>query len=171
MNTSGSLQHLHDIVVPAPPAWFPPAPGWYALGFSLSLLLVYFLLRRYRHYRQNHYRRQALRELDELKQQWQQNRPAAQWLPRLPVLLKRAALAAYGRQQVAALSGTQWLRFLDRTAGKTLFNNNYGQLLLQCGYAPPVSLRLQTDRIQTLFSLTRIWLTNHRLPAGDSQVA
>ena len=32
MSDPGSLQNLHDIVVPGPAAWWPPAPGWYVLA-------------------------------------------------------------------------------------------------------------------------------------------
>ena len=35
----GSLDRLHDIVSPPPAPWWPPAPGWYALGLIVLLLL------------------------------------------------------------------------------------------------------------------------------------
>jgi len=167
MNTSTSLQNLHDIVVPTPPSWFPPAPGWYALGFTVLILLGFLLLRWYRHYQRNRYRRLALYELDQLQKQWRENQPPARWLPQLPVLIKRTALAAYGRQQVAALSGQQWLDFLDRTAGKTRFNNASGQRLLAYSYAPLTSIQADQQHIQELFSLCRSWLLKHRLPAEN----
>lgn len=101
----GSLQNLQDIVEAPRVAWWPLAPGWWivlAVVIAAALALsVWSLLR----WRQNAYRRQALREL----------RSATSSL-HVAQLLKRTALAKYGRTDVAALSGEQWVRWLERTS-------------------------------------------------------
>ena len=36
-----SLERLHDIVLPPPVPWWPPAPGWYwVMGLLGALLLL-----------------------------------------------------------------------------------------------------------------------------------
>jgi len=168
MADTTSLQNLHDIVIPAAPAWLPPAPGWYALSLTLLLLLTWGAWHRYRIWQRNRYRRQALVELDRLEQAWIQATATQRLLLPLPVLIKRAALAAYGRERVASLSGIPWLAFLDRTAGRPLFDNAAGQLLLRCDYAPQVECAtVGQDAVRDLFMATRAWLTGHRLPGGE----
>ena len=55
-----SLQLLHDIVTPAPTPRLPPAPGWYALGFCLLLLLTWFSIKQYQAWQRDRYRRESL---------------------------------------------------------------------------------------------------------------
>jgi len=47
----------------------------------------------------------------------------------IPVILKRAALAAWPREQVASLNGAAWLAFLDRTGRTTAFTIGPGRHL------------------------------------------
>ncbi|OEU81647.1 MAG: hypothetical protein BA873_04010 [Desulfobulbaceae bacterium C00003063] len=47
MSDPASLENLHDIIPPQPIPWFPPAPGWYALGISVLLLLSRFSVHKY----------------------------------------------------------------------------------------------------------------------------
>ncbi len=91
-----------------------------------------------------------------------------QLLPQLPVLIKRAALSAYGRERVASPYGKAWLSFLDRTVGEALFDNASGQLLLCCAYVPPAELaHLDQGAVLNLFEAARLWLARHRLPPED----
>ena len=61
MSDPGSLQNLNDIVLPDAVAWWPPAPGWYAVLAVLLALLLWLSFRALRAWRRNIYRRQALR--------------------------------------------------------------------------------------------------------------
>jgi len=73
-------------------------------------LLVFFLLRRYR---ANAYRRKALATLDEFYQQQQSQPDQRRFQAQLNSLLKGVALRAYPQRDVAAISGRQWLDFLN----------------------------------------------------------
>ncbi len=96
------LADLHDIVLPpAPPLW-PPAPGvWVLLG--LTLVLGFSAWRHYRsRRRRNAYRRAGLAALE-----------GARTARDVSVVLKRVALAAWPREQVASLYGRDWIGFLN----------------------------------------------------------
>ena len=113
MNDPASLENLHDIVVPMPVPWWPPAPGWLFLGGLLLLLILIVLTRTALRYRRNAYRRVALTEL----------RLAAAGTEPLPLvagLLKRTAMAAYRREDVAGLTGKAWMDWLAETGKMTL---------------------------------------------------
>lgn len=155
-----SLDRLHDLVLPAPAPWWPPAPGWlWLLGFAALVALaglVIWLVR----WQQNRYRREALAELAALEAA-AAARPV-QVLVELSELLKRTALTAYLREQVAALSGPQWFGFLDR-AGGTRFSQGLGGALEQALYRAG-SADWDPARTADLTGQIRAWIHQHRVP-------
>jgi len=130
---------------------------------SLWVVLIWVLRRR-----RNHYRREALAELDRIQLAWTKEDSPLTSLPRLPVLIKRAALAAYGREAVASLSGEEWLEFLDGTMTRPWLGPDRRTLLLRCDYASESEQgNLDPDSIRELFDAVRSWLAGHRLPTGE----
>ena len=147
----GSLQDLNPIILPEPVGWLPLAPGWIVLGVILFLLLVVLGWRRWLAWRDQRYRREAHRELTSKTDQAQ-----------LPGLLKRAALSAWPREEVAALSGPAWHRFLDESAGLEAFTGGLGQHLDQLAYG---KAGLEDVDETQLREAARIWLHKHRREA------
>ena len=167
MPNSISLQNLHDIVVPASVSWLPPAPGWYALGLTLLLLVLWGAFLWYRRWKRNAYRREALAELAHIENTLAGDGAAHLLLPRLPELLKRTALAAYGRGEVASLCGKSWLDFLDHSIGKPLFSGENGRLLLTCSYGSATLLDgISREQVQNLCRDVHTWLAGHRVIPG-----
>jgi len=168
MPDSIGLQNLHDIVVPAPVSWLPPAPGWYALALTLLLFLIWGAVVWYRHRRRNLYRRQALAELARIETALAGDGATNLLLPRVPELLKRAALAAYDREEVASLSGKPWLDFLDHSGGKPLFSGENGRLLLTCSYGAATLLEgISREQVRSLCQSVHTWLVAHRVVAAN----
>jgi len=163
MGDSTNLQNLHDIVVPGPVAWWPPAPGWYVvLAFAAAVLLV-FSWKGWRHWRRNRYRGEALRELARIRQ----GGPAGD-LRKAPVLLKRAALSAWPRETVAGLVGSDWYRFLDASADTDRFRSGAGALLDRLAYATDVEPALSEHEAAAVLDAAEVWLKRHRAPRdGD----
>lgn len=110
MSSPGSLQNLQDIVLPPPVPFWPPAPAWLILLGAVVLLLCFLTARAMVRYRRNAYRRAALAELLSAS-------AAAEPLPLIATLLKRAALAACRREEVAGLTGGEWMAWLSKTSG------------------------------------------------------
>src|SRR5689334_20480789 len=90
----GSLDRLHDIVMPPPAPWWPPAPAWYVLGCLLLIFSVGMIWNAMALWRRNRYRRAGLAELATLQSRASQ--PATVRL--LAELVKRVALAAFPRE-------------------------------------------------------------------------
>ena len=105
MSDPADLSNLRDIVAPPAVSFWPPAPGWWVLGAACLVASGLAVAMGLRHHRRSSYRREALREL------------ASADAHDISAILKRAALVAFPREQVAALSGPAWLAFLDRTGG------------------------------------------------------
>lgn len=153
-----SLQGMDTIVLPAPIAWWPQTLAWKILALLLLVWALRTLYRRYRQYQRNRYRRDLLRQLDELAAQ-------PNWrcaLLSLPGLLKATALAAYSRELVAELSGQRWLDFLNAQTPEALFAGDSGQQLLQVAYQPPASWGLAEAEGRRLLASVRQWIVQHR---------
>ena len=115
LNLPQLLNLMHDLVMPEPVAWLPQTPGWWiVLGWLLAVIVLLawqFAKRR----RRNRYRRDALAELKAIAAQPELG--PAESAQHIAALLKRTALAAYPREDVAALYGADWAQFIKESAG------------------------------------------------------
>jgi hypothetical protein len=127
MNTD-LLRQLAPEHAPPAPDWWPPAPGWWLLGL-LALGLAVWLWRIWRDPRRRP-RRIALRELAALRRTPLAEREIA---CAIESLLRRYAIALFGRRRVARLAGERWLTFLgERGAGA--LHGELGRQLLSGAY-------------------------------------
>ncbi len=151
---SPTALQLRDIHLPAEPGFWPPAPGWWILAALLLVLLVWaarILLSRYRLRRQ---RRRILAMLGELEQE-SANSITPERIAQISSLLRRLALMRYPRQRVAALTGRDWLRFLDESGGNGRFSHGPGQVLANGPYQPALATDLDPH---ALGALLREWI-------------
>lgn len=139
-----SLSNLRDIVVPETPPFWPPAPGlWVALGVvTLVVFLIVWQWRTLR--RRNAYRKAGLLLLKE-------SRTAHD----VSIVMKRVALAAFPREQVASLYGDDWATFLHETCPRSSF------LELTAADA---------DSNQKLVDLASTWIRHHRVVDGQTPI-
>jgi len=108
MKTENIFANFHDIITPQPISMVPKTDGYILLLillFSFGFPLALYLRKRYL---RNLYRKQAIKELSDID--WIP-KPQEQ-LQKLLDLLKRVALTAYPRVDVARLSGEEWWQFL-----------------------------------------------------------
>ncbi len=110
-------------------------------------------------YRANQYRREALAELSGLKTEHDS-------LIQVADLLKRTAMTFSGRPSVAALTGEQWVTWLNGQCGQPLFQGRPAELLAQSIYRNDVKSSAQD--IQNLVQVCRSWITNHRANEGSA---
>jgi len=159
-----SLQNLNDIITPPPVPWLPPAPGWYAAGLSVLLLFGWFSVTRYGVWKRNKYRREALVTLDGLEKEMADPGQFQKILPLLPQLVKRTAIAGYGRNEVASLAGADWLTFLDKTGVTDAFAAGDGKLLTNCSSLPLAKLAaISREQVTGLFKAVHLWINNHQV--------
>lgn len=164
----GSLQNLNDIVLPATVGWWPLAPGWYGLIGLLLIALAWFSYRSLQRWINNRYRRAALTELQLLAEDIQGAENRGSSLRQLPVLLKRTALSAYPRKQVASLSGDDWYGFLNSQVNKPLFTGPVAGLLDNIAYSTGDLSSADARATTVLLDAIRHWLKHHQ-PASLSK--
>ncbi|MBL4826389.1 MAG: DUF4381 domain-containing protein [Spongiibacteraceae bacterium] len=150
------LAQLRDIHLPNAISAWPPAPGWWILALIILTLLSGAIVFFYKRYQKNRYRRLALAALDQLNQN--DNYPI--FLQNLNALLKQTALAAKPTNNIASLSGKQWLEFLDKSSNTHDFSEGVGAVLLDGPYKPTPP----TKNINQLQELSKRWIKRHRLP-------
>ena len=157
-SVDGNLANLHDIVLPLPVSWWPLAPGWYVLAFVVAVLVLVFVWRARRRWLARRYCRQALIELRAIGHDSLEPAVAA---ASLMTLLKRTALSAYPRQQVAGLSGEDWWSFLDQCTGGEQFRKQLGPTTSALVYSDSPSTDATAAIVQELSVATEFWIRNH----------
>ena len=80
--------------------------------------------------------------------------------------MKRAALTAWPRAEVAALTGSEWHDFLDRSAGMDRFGAGAGRALDRLAYGGAETLA--PDELLDLYGAAEQWLRRHRAPGGEA---
>jgi len=143
-NESYSLSNLRDIVVPEAPPFWPLAPGmWVALGLVV-LALLFVGWRVYMTRQSNAYRRAGLLLLGD-----------ARTAHDVSVAMKRVALAAFPREQVASLYGEEWVAFLRATCPRGRFPE---KITTDAGAEPGPAL----------VALAGTWIRHHRVPESST---
>lgn len=146
-----SLVGLMDqLILPPDPAPIPLTPetaGWYVLGALLLCGLGWLLRRVVLRRRANAYRRAALAELAR----------AGEDAAAIATVLRRTALAAYPRGQVAGLTGADWVAFLTRTGP---FPEPQARALARAPYAPGGA------PVPGLAQAARDWIRQHERGAA-----
>ena len=160
-NDPASLQNLNDIVLPANVDWWPLANGWYFLLGMLVIAIAWYSYRATQRWFANRYRRAALQELDLLRGAINNNDDRDTWLRQLPVLLKRTALSAYPRHQVASLSGKDWFDFLNSTLSKPVFNDSTTITLEQLSYSSDSLSAIESPVTSELINAIAQWIKHH----------
>jgi hypothetical protein len=122
------LAQLAPSHAPPPASWWPLAPGWWALATLIVIAIAGALAWWWR--RPLRLRRAALRELKQLEAAAADDAALARGLQQL---VRRFAVARFGRAAVAGLSGERWIGFVVAHGGAD-WAGETGASLLQAAY-------------------------------------
>jgi len=157
------IHGIDEIIVPDSVSWWPSAPGWQALGVIIILLLIVQATRWAKRWWRNRYRSEALRQLAPVHRQ--AGGQLQDVVAVLPYYIKVTALQAYPREDVASLSGDDWLAFLDANYSGPFFSKGAGKKLLSVSYLPREQWQLNDKESETLIKMSRQWIARHRQAA------
>lgn len=153
------LAQLHELQMPEPIGWWPPAPGWWVLAGLVIIALTLGIYQGLKYYRQRRYRAQALAELTQIQQQ-RQAMSTAHYTLALMTLLKRTFFSAYpnSRRYVAGLRGAAWLTLLQQTLPAKAATQDLGDAVDAMLY------RREEDHSDpaALQVFVRTWISKHR---------
>lgn len=128
---------LRDLHLPDVTGWWPLAPGWWGVIAILGVILGYVLWQVYRRWQFNAPRRYAMRELARYESEYLVHRDPVTLGKQLSELLRRGMLAYAPREEVAGLTGDEWLAWLDRGMPLPYFHTEGGKSLLNLPYRDP----------------------------------
>lgn len=164
--TALALEKLNDIALPQPVSFMPQTVGWLVLALILLALLAWALLRRYRHYVANRYRREALAELAHIEATLGSAEVRGQAIAGIAELLKRVALTAWPRAAAASLSGKAWLGFLKQHDGGAFAEAPASRLLDDLEYhSRDVLAAVEESDARRFADAARRWIERHHVSA------
>ena len=140
-----NLDHLHDLLLPPADPWWPLAPGWMILLGLVLVILLAAMLRWFFRWQADRYRREAIRLLDD------PSFPDSA----LPELVKRVALTAWPRTEVANLTDEPLLSFLNRTGGNVFSSEGPSLEAVAFEQNPAANSTALREEV-------RRWVMNHR---------
>ncbi|KGJ94128.1 DUF4381 domain-containing protein [Colwellia psychrerythraea] len=152
------LTSLHEISAPSGINWMPQTLGWQLLLLLAFCYLLYRLYLQIKRYISNAYRRAAIVELDACAE-------SSEGYEKVSKILRRTALYAFERNQVAPLIGADWESWLDKQCKGTDFSGEFKGLLSQLAYAPhsfDSQPAISPDKLSSFKSQVAIWVKHHR---------
>ena len=155
-----AIRGIAEVQSPDAVSWIPATAGWKFVAAISLAVLARMLWRLWRRWRFNRYRRTALTQLASILAR--QAEPTGQ-LSAISLLLKATALQVYPRTEVAALSGEQWICWLNSSAPEALFPANTSRLLSEAVFYRDAAVA--PAEIEQLASRARAWIRQHEVPA------
>ena len=151
---------LKDIHLPEAIGWWPVAPGWWILLLLIGLLIFAVVIWLRRLARQA-FVKHAQKILLSLKTTSEKDN--YQKLCELSVLLRRVAITVSPEEEVASLTGSAWLAYLDNSVDELPFSKGIGACLAEDPYRQPHwQLPLAESEIAALFHLCEQWLKSQK---------
>ncbi len=144
LNLVELIDLLEPVPEPPPIAMTPQTPGWIVVGMVGALLVFYVVRWARRRWKANAYRRAALSALN-----------AATTPSEIAEIVRRTAMMAFPREQVAGLTGDKWLAFLDSSYPGSAFATGDGRSIATAPYRSEPST-------PQLLSAARDWVRQHK---------
>lgn len=137
------------------------APGWWVLAALLTILILVISFLFVRYYYRNLYRKQALRYLAEITQSDFPDSGLHDQVYKTAILIKRVAMARYGRNPVAGLSGEAWIDWLNNRVKKnniTKFDKADAVLISDGIYG---NKKLEHETVNPFLEKAKNWIRYH----------
>ncbi|TRX56492.1 DUF4381 domain-containing protein [Thalassomonas sp. M1454] len=153
-NGNPMLEEFLEISTPDKISWLPETLGWQIVVFLFALLILYRLYLKFKYYMDNGYRRWGIQQLELLSE-------STEDLQKLPILLKKTAIYAYKRENVAELTGLAFETWLDQECPQSEFSKTpISGLLNHLSYSPaPVLTNEQFNKLKIQISH---WIKHHQ---------
>ncbi len=152
------LHGINEVVLPESVSWYPQTVGWtILLGLVLLFLLFKALVQLLRWYR-NRYRTEGLKRLQRLSVA--SDRIEA--VRGVPIVLKAVALQAYPRSEIARLSGSAWIEFLNSVTERVSFNPAQAKFLQRVSYQVLSYNDIDDASFEELIEQSIYWVKHHK---------
>lgn len=148
---------LGSIIEPDPIPFTMDSIGWKILFILLFISILFFVLKKYKEYKKNTYRRDAIDEINSIISDSDLN--VSIKIEKTLFILKQTALISYSRIKTASLKGESWLVFLDDTSKYNGFKQ-YNTLVTNAVYKNVVE-EGDKNKVNSFLELSKNWIKNH----------
>jgi hypothetical protein len=155
-----ALGDFVEVVPPAAISWWPQTTGWWWLGALLAGFAIHRGWKLLRHWYRNRYRREAASKLQQLAS----SGGGDSLVSEVNRLLKLTAMVAYSREQVARLSGEEWVEFLNSHCPSHPFSPEQSRLLAVASYT---GQGVAPEAGKKLLAASLSWVQQHERPQHD----
>ena len=155
-----ALGDFVEVVPPPDICWWPQTAGWWWLGALLAGFALHRGWKLLRRWYRNRYRREAADRLQRLASAADSDTLVSE----INRLLKLTAMAAFSREQVARLSGDEWVAFLNSQCPSAPFSPEQGRLLALASYTGEA---VEPGPGKQLLAASVAWVEQHENPQHD----
>ncbi|WP_075591341.1 DUF4381 domain-containing protein [Labilibacter marinus] len=148
---------IGELMEPEAIAFSFAAPGWMMLLLLILLVLLAFAIWKRYQYKKNKYRRVAINELNALNNS---NNEISAVILNTIFLLKRVAIAAYGRKEVASINGSFFFQFLKSKTNTAVFSDELEIIFTKHLYEGNKA-ELTNNELELLHRQSINWINEH----------
>lgn len=146
---------IGSLIEPEVIAYSFNTPGWYVVFGLVVLFALVIGIIRYRKYKNNAYRREAVKQIETIIQQENNNT-----IYEINILLKIIALRLFGRRKVASLIGEEWFQFLNASMNiRGNIQEKQFEKFTNALYNPVT--KLDKHSIEEFAEFANLWVKNH----------
>jgi hypothetical protein len=156
-----NIPQIRDIHGLDPISWWPPGPGWWLIALIGALMVagLWLLLSQREHpLLTARWQRDARRRLRSLRRR-QSQLSTKEVAGELSELLRRIAMARFGRRSCAGLVGEDWITWLDNHDPAGFDWQRNAVVLLELPYAPPGRASMERTMISLLIDAALAWVS------------
>ncbi len=138
-----SLQ-LQDIHLPGSASFWPLAFGWWILLVMIISVATWLVIKVIKRAKEKRHQHKILDKFKSLEKKLK-TKPSNATIAEINTLLRQLAITYYPRTEVASLTGSDWLYFLDESGSTHEFSRGAGRILIEAPYQLENQLENQTD--------------------------
>lgn len=129
-NPAGMLRDIH---LPDAVSWWPPAIGWWIL-LVIVISIIIFLPRLYRRVTYIPLNKIALQSFENIIASYNNSNNPVELITATSKLLRQVAMSYHPREEVACLTGEEWIDLLNTMTSEPIFNQEIKELLMNAPY-------------------------------------
>lgn len=143
---------LRDIHLPDAISWWPPAIGWWIL-LALVITAFIFIPKLYRRITYTPLNKVANNTFKNIIAEYKEDNNESDFVIKTSQFLRQTAMSYCGRNNVAQVTGNEWVQTLNNLTEKNYFNEKIKQTLVNAPYQKNISIDAEE-----LISTIQNWL-------------
>ncbi|WP_117235061.1 DUF4381 domain-containing protein [Vibrio maerlii] len=160
MSNNSLLEHFIDPLSPTAISWMPQTTGWKVVAVAFCLLVSFWCYRTWLEFKQQGYRREAIRQLKQLTFDCQVLNEPQITLQQLNQIAKHTAMQAYPNLEIASVYDRDWLEVLDRTCNEIDFKQPLF-VVWQRSLYNPAHENWDSHQLNELIDAIHTWVKHH----------